>query len=145
MIGANGKPVKPKKRVKKEPVVCSYCGKEFSDKSCLWSHERFVHEKRFSVSCHVCGLKIISRQMLNMHLLGVHPEDPVSKQLEEKEGLKLRKCEVVGCSAKFLRKELLDRHVEKMHKGGGGLGNEARFKCKFCGKRILGEGEIKVS
>ncbi len=48
-------------------------------------------------------------------------------------------CELVGCAKKFLKRELLDRHVEKCHQGGDGGAEgkeeiEKRFKCKYCGK-----------
>ncbi len=46
---------------------------------------------------------------------------------------------MVGCSARFLRKENLDKHKERKHGGGGeDDGGNWRFKCKFCGKGCWG-------
>jgi len=136
--------IKPRRKKGDMPILglkvtCNICGKEYSSEHNLKTHVKFVHEKQFTLSCHVCGLKVSNRSQFQMHLLRNHKEDPVTRQLEEEEGLKLINCGVEGCTSKFVKKEALNKHVEKWHGGmveGEGYG---KLKCKVCAKGFWGK------
>lgn len=128
-VNMKGEPVEENEemeRMKKEgeKVLCNLCGKGYGHKDQLRQHVKFVHDKEFSLNCHVCGLRVRQERRLNIHLSRVHREDPETRRLEEVEGLRWMKCELKGCTGVVLREGERDKRKEKHHGGGeeGGRG-----------------------
>ncbi len=150
--------------------VCDICGRAFNSAGFLRSHKtcshklkadgtpippkqmkrhvRFVHEKRFDISCVLCGMGWPSSNSLKKHMLALHREEPITEKLVEEEGLGLWKCPVKGCTVRLLKESSLKAHLRSRHgKGeeeveGMDLGREGvvledpsiKATCSICGK-----------
>ena len=73
--------------------------------------------------CHVCKVKMNSRQGLSAHIKREH------------EGVKFH-CPEEGCNVSKPTKTQIKKHVDIVHKG-------IRHKCETCGKLMTSEGNLK--
>ncbi len=153
-VTAHGTPVKKQKRTRKVeavvegPQTCHLCGKSYASKTCLQNHVRFVHEKRFQKYCHLCGMGFYSSPALERHLLSMHTENEETKRMIEG-GARIWRCEVVGCSTKFMKEKGLEEHTKRVHGGNGGDGEDEdaiktkRYTCAFCGKGFWRQSQLR--
>lgn len=59
-------------RKKHQPMVCTYCGKEFRGKSFLQQHLQYVHEKT-GETCMICQSIFANKIKLKLHMARQHP------------------------------------------------------------------------
>lgn len=124
-------------------AICELCGASFKYKSGLKTHLKFVHEGKprnyEDTTCQVCGM-VIRAGRFKSHMLRKHRD-----QWGEGDGDRgLFQCGVVGCKRWFIKKESLDKHVEKIHKGNGGEGRKPTFECKTCGMGFYFKGRLEI-
>ncbi len=140
--------VKPRKRGKRrakpaDPSTCHLCGKSFTELHGLTKHLKYVHEKKYDLHCHVCGMGMWTSTCLKVHLLRRHKDDPVTLKLIE-EGARLWKCGVVGCRGTYWKESGLEEHTREVHGGGQEQNARKRFTCSFCGKTFWYWHTLKV-
>ena len=137
----------------REAVICTHCGKSYSNQATLDSHVKLMHNettemeachicgKRFKKGgstlwghirthedggheCHICGAKFRVKSYLQRH---VKSHDPGSKRYE---------CDI--CGDKFSRPYLMKQHQEFTHK------KNLPFKCNECGKCLRSNTFLKI-
>jgi len=105
--------------------LCIKCGKTFSDKRELKSHDIAIHTEK-SLSCKYC-LKLFSSEKLRQkHEKTVHATDQVHQ------------CDQCPRSYKHpssLHKHKLSQHIER---------EDRKFKCEYCGKAFIAREKLKT-
>ena len=65
---------------KKETVSCHICSVTFTVPASLRVHIRTVHEKKKPCLCNICGKNLPTNASLKNHILGVHEKIPKKKR-----------------------------------------------------------------
>ncbi len=111
------------------------CWKKNTKTSSYPHHVRNKHLKKFKNTCPICGRNFSYNRPLWRHMLTSHEDDPKTLKLKEEKGIVLKVCSMVGCSTTLFTLEEQDKHMKKMH-GGGGDRKRGRgpWICEICGK-----------
>jgi len=127
---------------------CHICQKKFKNESYLKSHS-MIHTGEMPFECKECGTKFNRKDKLKRHTQTHNPsrkfkcpfKDHINcnKEFHRFDKLKLHimthgnikpfKCDV--CNNGFSRKEHLNSHMQKIHKGGKG-----KFSCQKCSSKF---------
>ena len=102
--------------LKKDPIICPVCRKEYAKKNNLKRHIETVHEKLRPYPCEQCGEAFSERAILREHVGQVH------------EGLTFP-CDI--CSATYGSRRNLLRHIRNTHNKAEDC-EKPIFPCEFC-------------
>ncbi len=109
-------------------LLCHSCDFVAKDKGILDAHVEREHEECI---CQLCGMRLVGKRLLNMHMADNHP-DEISDKLKERKILK-GTCDCCGKSYDTPKK--LYVHYEHNHKP---------IKCKLCGDTVVGINRKRV-
>lgn len=147
ILNQDGSDSKRETENKRDPFMCTICGKTFARSRCVKSHEKRVHDRLILAQCHICQRAFTDKSNFTNHMkLHFGRKDYVcqhcGKKFVQSQGLRqhLRshtsyfpfKCEI--CQREFRTKNHLVSHATSH--------TELRpFVCDICGKswRLRGD------
>lgn len=136
---------KDKVKIQRENFNCVHCKKQFKTRDTLRVHVRFVHLKKFTIFCPICGQGCCNNPQKYKHMFTNHKDDPETLKLKEEQGIFFKTCAMAGCDTTFLTKKQEDRHMKCKHGGVDKVkvkwkpGEDRRSKISEDGQVLCGE------
>ena len=115
---------------------CDFCPSHFSTQSALDGHLTLVHDHVYR--CHLCGVKLSSREDLDMHSYEEHPGEPVvvdivpSESTIEQNGSRLQTKRLADSSMDDDNADQESAKRQKLDTSVSSDSNLSLYKCRLC-------------